>query len=133
VLNQNTTSLRRTWEWKTPHIISKHYEMSDSTTPGCFNPRKMPLLTTGLEAGFTPQPLWTLWKRTKSFVPMGINIQFLVCPARSLVTIPTDLFWLILIIASFGFIITPLGKHALKLYFDSRLYLLTTRTTLLWN
>lgn len=40
--------------------------------------------------------------------------QFLVCPARSLVTIPTDLFWLTLIIASFGFIITPLGKHALN-------------------
>jgi hypothetical protein len=44
-----------------------------------------------------------------------INRQFLVCPARSLVIIPTDLFWLILIIASFGFIITPLGKHNLQL------------------
>jgi len=131
VLTQNTTSLRRRGKWKkAPHIIDKDYEMSDSTTPGCFNPRKMPLLITGLEAGFTPQPLWTLW-RTKSFVPNGTQ-QFLICPARSLITISTDLFWLILIIASFGFIITPVGKHALKLYFDSRPYLLTS-TTLLWN
>jgi hypothetical protein len=42
---------------------------------------------TGYEAGWPPEPVWTLWRREKNLLPQpGIEARFLDRPARSLST-----------------------------------------------
>jgi hypothetical protein len=53
------------------------------------------------ETGSAPKPVWTLWKRYKSVASVGIQTTY--SPARSQVTIPTEL----------SRILRTLGPHTL--------------------
>jgi hypothetical protein len=43
-----------------------------ASLPGRFNPGKSVLVLTGYEAGWAPEPVWTLW-REKNLAPDGVR------------------------------------------------------------
>jgi hypothetical protein len=50
-----------------------------------------PRVTIIQEAGWAPEPVWTLWRRDKSLTLLGIKPRSLCCPVSSLVTMLTEL------------------------------------------
>jgi len=44
--------------------------------PAAFSPGKEFPVSFGLGAGWSPEPVWTFWRRKKSFAPAGIELHF---------------------------------------------------------
>jgi hypothetical protein len=61
--------------------------------PAALPPKKEHLLSIGQEAGWAPEPVWTLWRRDKSLAPAG-NRTPAVLPKH--IAIPIKLFLLLL-------------------------------------
>jgi hypothetical protein len=46
----------------------------------------------GVGSGWVPEPVWTLWRSENILSLPGIELKFLGCPIRRLVTKPTELY-----------------------------------------
>jgi hypothetical protein len=57
--------------------------------PATLPPGKEPPVTIGYEAGWAPEPVWTLWRREKSLSLLETEPQFLGRPTSSVVTAST--------------------------------------------
>jgi hypothetical protein len=64
--------------------------------PGSLSFGNQVLVLTYQEAGCVPSLLWTIWKRENYLAVPGDEPRIPGCPASSLVTTMTALFWLLL-------------------------------------
>lgn len=73
------------------------YHFSKASNLGCFKTKEGTPCTLGLGTAWVPQTIWKVWRREKSLAQSVIELIFICCQARSLITlvlIPTDLWWL---------------------------------------
>jgi hypothetical protein len=62
--------------------------------PAALSPGKQPPVPIGEEGGWVPKSAWIFW-REKDVLPLsGMEPRLTGCPARSLVTIPNELYGL---------------------------------------
>jgi hypothetical protein len=54
-----------------------------------YTERKHPTAPIGVEADWTSEPLWTLWRKVKHLSPAWHRTTMFCCPSHGLVVIPT--------------------------------------------
>jgi hypothetical protein len=67
------------------------------SNPGCFKTKERAPCTFGLGTAWVPKTIWKVWRGEKYFAQSVMELIFICCQARSLITlvlIPTDLWWL---------------------------------------
>jgi hypothetical protein len=75
---------RRMKKWRYFSTICTIYRWVVGFTPWLLYPLgKSPLVSTGWEAEWAPEPAWMLWKTEKTLSPLEVEPQLLGCPSCS--------------------------------------------------
>jgi hypothetical protein len=59
------------WIWKAESIYGSALDTDSSSCPRRFSSRNQPPVLIVQDAGWSPEPVWALWRREKYLIPVG--------------------------------------------------------------